>query len=632
MTPIRLDDFIGGEDTSSSLLSMPPNASRRMLGIHPVDSRTGMKKMRGPLVALTSGFDIYAFIRWKTATNPNSYIYSHLNGANHILNSNTFGIIYTGVAGLNFTTDCSMVQVSTGGVEKLYVASPGGQLLVWWEALAAATPANWVAPLVVAVVAAGGAGVLNPGMSETPYYEYVYTYNLASGNETSASGVSARIVPINTSVNVTVTWDATAGIPVISSANVYRRGSRASDFYYVGTVANGGGATAIFNDNVSDLDQSSTRISPRNNGVLPSGVKRIKLHNTRLWGFTGTGNILYFSGLNQYGVWGATSEGFDLEGGNLTLEGPGDDSVLTVESMGDILIIGRTNSVYMLIGNDFNQFVLSKRSGIGLISEFAMARVYNSIYYLGVDFRVYRLADGEPVWVSQQIQSELDQVYLTGFGASTLLYPEVSFSDGTLWVNMPTDPATGTSKTFGYRVADNYWYEASGFGTPPLTFRQYGTGLKTARGTMTDVGGRPAGPDEATNISFNRRDIVLRQHYDGISAPVSWKSRELTDTSEPSLGKSFYRVDHIYIDGDATIDMTDSGRIKLGVYCDGVRTQFEIGSGGGASTVVSGTLYNSRLPGTLVGRTLNVAIEGNAKELAVRSVSIRVVKVRDTNV
>lgn len=631
MISVPMRDFSGGQDTSSATLSCPENASRKMLGLYPFKSRSRMDKVRGPRTAATSASPIYAFTRFKTAASA-GYVYTYLSGSDSKLFSTTAGaVIYTGTAGVNFTYDASFAQVTQGGTERLYVASPGGSLLVWWEALATAQVANWVAPLVAPTVAVTGTGVLDPALDTTPYYEYVYTYVLASGTETNSTTASARIVPALQRVNVTVTWDTTAGIPTISSANIYRRGGTVSDFYLVANVPNSGGATATYQDNIADADLSATAVAPRNNFPAPSGMKRVKLHNNRLWGYTTSSNVLYFSGLSQYGVWGQSSTGYDLEGGLLTMEGPGDDSIISVESLGSVLVIGRKNSLYALVGNNFDEFVLSKRSSIGLISEFAMARVYNHVYYLGVDFRVYRVGNSDPEWVSGPIQSDLDtyQVFLSGVTGAKI-HPEVVFAEGVLYVNIPSDTATGASRTWGFRVSDGAWFEVSGFGAPPVSYLGYGVGLKTARGTHLDTGGLPVGADEVACLSFDRLNILLPLHYDSTSTAVSWKSREIVDPTAPQEGRSLYRLDHLYIDGDAVIDMTDSSRLKLKVYVDGsVAATYEIGSGSGTSTSVTPTLCDFRMPAAFVGRAINVALEGNAKSLTVREVVPRVEKVRD---
>ncbi len=629
MKSILINDFSGGQNSASASLSMPQNASRRMLGVNTIQHPTTMNKTRGSYTALAAGQTIYYFMRYKSASYA-SYVYTYISAGNNILYVSGIGAIYTD-AGTNLGVNASAVQVTNGNTERLYVASDAGKLLVWWEALGTALQANWVPPLVAPTVALTGSGVLDTSADATPYYEYVYTYVLSSGTETSASAASARISPVNQTVDVTVTWDTTAGIPTISSANIYRRGGTVSDFYYVGSITKTGAPPQTYNDNISDLDLSADRIAPNNNGVMPTAIRRLRLHNNRLWGYSTSTNVLYFSGLSQYGVWGASSDGFDLEGGFLTLEGANDDSVLTCESMGSVLVIGRKNSVYALVGNNFNEFVLSKRSAIGVISEFAMTRAGNNVYYLGVDYRVYRVGATEPEHISAPIQDALNsfQVFTSSSPSGVKIHPELSYAEGMLYVNIPTDIATNTSRTWCYRIETGTWSEVSGLGAPSLPYIEYGVGMKTVRGTRTDSGGRPVSADEVATLSSNRQSILLPLHYDNTSTAVSWKSRDLYPDGENYDGFDIFRLDHVYIDGDLTIDMTDSGRIKLIVYLDGVATKtIELASGSGTSTSVTPTLYNGRMAAGLCGRVINIALEGNAKSLTVRNIVARVEKVR----
>ena len=631
MKPVLINNFSGGQNSAAASLSMPDNASRRMLGVNTIQHPTVMSKTRGTYTALAAGQTIYRFARYKSSTMA-GYAYTYVSGSNNILAMSGVGTIYTGVLGVNLGLDASFVQITNGATERLYIASNAGVLLVWWEALATAQPANWVAPLVAPTITPTGTGVLDPANSgATLYYEYVYTYVLASGTETSASAASARAVPSLQQDSVVVTWDTTSGIPTISSANIYRRGGLATDYSYVGNVVNSGGATATFTDNVSDLDLSADRIAPQNNGVMPTSIKRIKAHNNRLWGYSTSSNVLYFSGLSQYGVWGASSDGFDLEGGFLTLEGANDDSIIAVESLGDILIIGRKNSLYALIGNNFNQFVLGKRSSIGLISEYSMCRGGNDVYYLGVDYRVYRVGSGEPVHISAPIQDALNvyQFFYT-FSSKRKIHPELAYSEGLVYVNIPTDVTTGASATYCFRIETQTWTEVTGLGAPTsLSFLTYGVGLKTARGTRYDTSGLPVSADEVAVLSSDRQNIILPLHYDGTSSAVLWKSRDLYPDGEVYDGRDLFRLDSVYIDGDLIVDMTDSDRIKLKVYLDGsVAKTIELATGSGTSTSVTPTIYDGRMAAGLVGRVINVSLEGNAKSLTVRNVVCRVEKIR----
>ena len=157
----------------------------------------------------------------------------------------------------------------------------------------------------------------------------------------------------------------------------------------------------------------------------------------------------------------------------------------------------------------------------------------------------------------------------------------------------------------------------------------YGVGFKTVRSTRLDTSGLPVSADEVAVLSFNRQNILLPLHYDGTSSNVSWKSRDLYPDGELYDGRDLFRLDSVYIDGDLIVDMTDSGRIKLKVYLDGsVAKTIELATGSGTSTSVTPTLYDGRMAAGLVGRVINVALEGNAKSLTVRNVVCRVEKIR----
>ena len=171
------------------------------------------------------------------------------------------------------------------------------------------------------------------------YEGFVTYYNSATGQESSAGTTSGSAVVTNSSIDWT-------NIPVSADAQVDQRrlylrntGTQAN-FYLAGTVSNNTATTAT--TNVTDAALVDIGPDTDENDPPVSGVKFICFHKSRLF-LADTENV-YYSKLDMV-------ESFDPEA--YETPNPSDGQQITgLVSIFDLLIIFKTNSVYVLVGDD----------------------------------------------------------------------------------------------------------------------------------------------------------------------------------------------------------------------------------------------------------------------------------------
>lgn len=342
----------------------------------------------------------------------------------------------------------------------LIFAFPGIGLVNWYGRTTGGAPYlyyNGIGTpyLNATIVVTGTAGNVNvPGTAPIQYIEYKYTFVNADGVEGNPSPASAKVVPSNKQVTITVTSTVTVESGGVSSngkavaCNIYRRGADITDNWYrVGTLDITGGLPATFTDNLADIDVSTIQIS-NNRFVAPAYLDMVLYHNRRLFaassygytpiagGPTALTTRLYFSGLDAPEWWGQLLDN-DIEGqygGFLDLPGLADDSILTLATTGNILIIGRKNSVYAFYGNSYNNFSISLRANIGVINRRCMCSGHNRVFFWGSNRRIYEVTDTSIEWVSKAIQKDLDALQMITGGDDDIQNAYMRYFDGQIYL------------------------------------------------------------------------------------------------------------------------------------------------------------------------------------------------------
>jgi hypothetical protein len=234
------------------------------------------------------------------------------------------------------------------------------------------------APSTAAVFAEGAAGDLGAG----DYIGVVTFYNTSTGSESNPSDPSNTLT---LAASKKITWSS---IPVSTNAQIDARRlyrtlvDQAGEYYLVTTLTDN--FTTTFTDNVvqSDMgDQASF-----DNGSPPAVCAHLAVWNDRLWITDETD--LFFSELGL-------PESFSEY--SVILVSPDDGHTLNgLLAFGDILLAGKTNATYMVVGADETDFGLSTLSDrFGVVSHDSMKTAEGLAFWFGGEN--YYLTDGNQV-------------------------------------------------------------------------------------------------------------------------------------------------------------------------------------------------------------------------------------------
>jgi hypothetical protein len=176
------------------------------------------------------------------------------------------------------------------------------------------------------------------GNPDGTYEGRVTFYNSVTGQESSAGPTSSTV----TVATNKIAWASipTSADPQVDTVRLYVRNTATqSNFYLAAEIAEGTTSTTTNN-----TDASLTEIGPDTdeNDPPPSGVKFACFHKSRLF-LADTTNV-YYSKLDMV-------ESFDPEA--FETPNPSDGQAITgLISIFDLLLIFKTNSVYVLVGDD----------------------------------------------------------------------------------------------------------------------------------------------------------------------------------------------------------------------------------------------------------------------------------------
>lgn len=404
---LAYDDFTGGMNTRGAKGSLGPKEARRIRNLEMISGggkTLTISKAPSSIVATTNVLSVYRYV----------------NGSTKLLVIHDSGgqvSTYNEAAPAGF----SIIGSGSTTVGARFILTPSGTLL-WtngtgnmqaWAGSGSATNAGCQTPAATPVASNSGAGNVNGSGKTRSYYQCVVTFVNSRGVEGPPSAASNEIFPVNNTVDLSYAPASSGDIANISYIRFYIFGGDITDYYYLGQTAPAAYPTAThYSFNVFDSEVSSIILN-RGRNAPPAGMDMLVVRQNRAWMGTSGSTRLYFSGYDSYENVATSGELDGYDGGYLTLPGGTDDGLVALASFATLLVIGRRRSVYVLYGNQNQQFSMSKRADIGVVNRDSIAVGPNHVYFAGRDRRIYKLTDGEPVWISQKIQDVLDAISAT---------------------------------------------------------------------------------------------------------------------------------------------------------------------------------------------------------------------------
>lgn len=177
-------------------------------------------------------------------------------------------------------------------------------------------------------------------------YQYCYTYyNNTDGSESQPSAYSSSLVIVDKSIDVSVIASMD---PQVTHIRVYRIGGLVTIMSLVAMIAN---TTAVYNDNISDVNLPGTLLTSQLYGAPPVGLRYLTETNAIFFG--AVADKLYFSEIAYVDAWSPFSF-IDFEE-NITGLGATQNGLLVFTAYKTYIITGsgpNTFSKYLLNGNN----------------------------------------------------------------------------------------------------------------------------------------------------------------------------------------------------------------------------------------------------------------------------------------
>ena len=346
--------------------------------------------------------------------------------------------------------------------------SPGTgneRLWVWDGPGTPVRPAGLNAPTSFITPTDIGAGNLN-NVNKTGY-QWLWTVEDMYGNESSPSASGAVLENVNDrKYEFQNLGDAALADLVdsgfITTVHIYRLGGdlgyyrRVVSFSPTTFTATQWKDVATGNfpvDDTADIDAGLQTVS-FSNQPPPLGIVDVITHQDRLFAITKDGK-LYFSRPGKPESFGYDDNGVDDDGGYIRPDFDTSDEFYQLSSTGNILILGRSRSIYAVYGSGFDTLSFDKRSNTGLSHRHSLIRRDNQSYFIGNDARVYEIGNQGQVWLSDRVQSRIQQDP-AAFLTSTLMY-----SRENLVLAMS---ASGAAQCMVYNTFSSMWWELGEIG------------------------------------------------------------------------------------------------------------------------------------------------------------------------
>lgn len=226
-------------------------------------------------------------------------------------------------------------------------------------------------------------------------YEAFVTYvNSSTGAESSAGTTSGTVTVSSKKID----WTS---IPVSADAQVdarrlyIRNTATQSYFYFVAEIADN--STTTYQSNLADSSLTDIGPDDAENDPPPSGVKYIAWHHGRM--FVADDVNLYYSNLpDADGV--PHPEAFDEEA--IEPVNPDDGQRITgIYSAYDVLVIWKTSSMYVLVGDDPDSWSLRLIDPtVGCVAHRSISFAGNNLYWWGEQGPAVWDGSSTPDWIA----------------------------------------------------------------------------------------------------------------------------------------------------------------------------------------------------------------------------------------
>jgi len=211
----------------------------------------------------------------------------------------------------------------------------------------------------------------------TGEYDYKYTYYAdAWGLESPASPVSAKVTPDGKSVTVTMVVSSDARS---DNHRIYRRKVSAGETKWslVEEVAEG----TSYTDDSIDEDVDTDRSAPFSSSANLPAFEHLSSYRNRMFWSGGATNKdrLYFSETDRPGTVTDENDNWIRVGGEDETE-----PITSHVAILDSLVIFKKRSIYVLMGDSIDNFVLNKvTSNLGCVSHGSIAVADDIVYFAG---------------------------------------------------------------------------------------------------------------------------------------------------------------------------------------------------------------------------------------------------------
>jgi hypothetical protein len=290
------------------------------------------------------------------------------------------------------------------------------------------------APTAALTATEGAAGNLAAGN-----YEIVYTYyNTNSGAESNPSPAATVTIAANKKINysgITTTVNAQTNARKIYRSLVNQSG----EWFHVLTILDNI-STAYTGDNALLADMGLP--AEQTNGLPPTNVDMIEVHQERLWATDGL--LVYFSELGLPESFAATS----------SLNVKSDDGYLIrgLVSFGEILLILKQNGIYYIAGSDEQSFqVRTLHDRHGCVAAHSVAVGEGFAFWFGGDN--FYLTDGNRVNAigSDEVRDIISNISSDDYD---IMQADIYMEEGWYICGIPSNGAVTSWLAYNYRTGD----------------------------------------------------------------------------------------------------------------------------------------------------------------------------------
>ena len=375
--------------------------------------------------------------------------------------------------------------------------------------------------------------------------------------------------------------------------NIYRLGGTLADFQHVAQhLVEPGGAAILFLDGTTDFPYDDTadadasiRTPPTSHGMPPLNATDLLLHQSRL--FLAVGSRLYFSRSDHPEYFGQDDNGADDDGGYQSPDLNDSDTILCMSSTGNLLILGRRETIYAVYGNSFRTMSFDKINNKGVENAWSLVRCDNVVRFVCPDRRIYDVGDKGSIGIAAPIQSTLDDIGNEWDKCRSV------YHDGRLLVTFPSSDTETTA--FAYDERTGQWTRLA---VGNLAFpRLVATGLYSRR--------NPTTRKQELLVGFRQGGIAASLVEDAQYHAVALQSGDLRiDSAEWEI-----RAVGVLVQGSVT--QLGSSPLTLEVRVGALAHQVYTATISGINATYTGNLFRVTFRGDMVGDYLRATVYGS---------------------